>query len=185
MAEKPKKDKDRSADELFEEDFAEIQAELATEEKAVKAKPVKEEAEAAETHVKEEVVEDVSPKEIGEVEDAAEIAPDGEVEEVVDKAAKKKAARLARREEKHEEHIFIVPLKYPPKMASYKRAERSVREVRKYLARHTKTQPEDIHIDSSINQLIWARGGKHVPPRIRVRAMKFEDGVVEAEALTE
>ena len=185
MAENPKKDKDKSADELFDEDFAEIQAELAVEEKTTKDKPVKEEAETAETPVKEEVMEDLSPKEVGEVADAAEITADGEVEEVVDKAEKKKAARLARREEKHEEHIFIVPLKFPPELASYKRAKRSVKEVRKYLVRHTKTQPEDIHIDSSINQLIWARGGKHVPPRIRIRAMKFEDGVVEAEALTE
>jgi large subunit ribosomal protein L31e len=185
VAEKPEKDKDKSVDELFDEDFAEVQAELEAEEKAVKDKPVQEEAESPESPVKEEVVEEVSSKDVGEVADDAEITTDEEVEEVVEKAVKKKAARLARREEKYEEHIFIIPLKYPPKMAAYKRAKRSVGEVRKYLARHTKTQPEDIHIDSSINEIIWARGGKHVPPRIRVRAMKFEDGVVEAEALTE
>ena len=60
MAEKPKKDKDKSADELFDEDFADIQAELEAEEKAIKDKPVQEEAESPESPVKEEVVEAVT-----------------------------------------------------------------------------------------------------------------------------
>ncbi|MDD3912777.1 MAG: 50S ribosomal protein L31e, partial [Methanocorpusculum sp.] len=36
-----------------------------------------------------------------------------------------------------------------------------------------------------INELVWARGSQKPPRRIRVRAMKFEDGQVQAELAEE
>jgi len=184
VAEKQKKDGDKTADELFEEDFAEISREMTEDDKSVTVKPGPEieEVEATST------VEEQPSEDLAETAEPAVEAADEFAAEDAEKAAKKvekKAAKKSRRDEQHEEHIFIIPLKFPVKMAAYRRAGRSIRDIRKYLARHTKTSPKDIHIDASINQLVWARGGKHVPPRIRVRAMKFEDGVVEAEALME
>jgi large subunit ribosomal protein L31e len=40
---------------------------------------------------------------------------------------------------------------------------------------------EDVKIDKSINEHVWARGSQKPPAKIRVRAMKFEDGQVQAE----
>ena len=36
-------------------------------------------------------------------------------------------------------------------------------------------------IDPGLNQVIWRRGDMKPPRRVRVRAVKFEDGGVEAE----
>jgi len=195
---------DKTADELFDEEFAEIEAELETEEKTVKgqAKAAKPE-EAAEASVKPSKAAegagaakararagkatDAAAGETAEAraeeETAAEKGEERKTEK--EKAEKEKPARKPRREEKHEEHIYVVPLRVPRGLPAYKRAERSIRDLREYLARHTKTPVTDVHIDASINRLVWAGGGKHLPARIRVRAMKFEDGVVEAEALAE
>lgn len=54
-------------------------------------------------------------------------------------------------------------------------------EVRQYLARHMKTSIENVKIDPGLNEVIWARGDMKPPLRVRVRAVKFEDGGVEAE----
>jgi large subunit ribosomal protein L31e len=44
-----------------------------------------------------------------------------------------------------------------------------------------KTPAENIKIDPGLNAVIWARGDMKPPLRVRVRAVKFEDGGVEAE----
>lgn len=79
----------------------------------------------------------------------------------------------------HVERLFTIPLRgLDPR---WRRSEKAVFRVRSYLARHLKADPEAIKIDGSINETLFARGIRKPPPRIRVRAMKFEDGVVEAE----
>ena len=44
---------------------------------------------------------------------------------------------------------------------------------------------EDIKLDKSINEMIWKQGSEKPPRKIRVRAMKFEDGQVQAELAEE
>ena len=44
-----------------------------------------------------------------------------------------------------------------------------------------KTDPESVKLDRTINEAIWRRGAQKPPRRIRVRAVRFEDGIVEAE----
>ncbi len=56
-----------------------------------------------------------------------------------------------------------------------------MKEVRSYLSSHMKTPEENVKIDTSLNDVIWARGDEKPPFRVRVRAVKFEDGGVEAE----
>lgn len=79
----------------------------------------------------------------------------------------------------HVERLFTIPLRgLDPR---WRRGEKAVQRVRAYLARHLKADPGAVKIDGSINELLFARGIRKPPPRIRVRAMKFEDGGVEAE----
>ena len=37
---------------------------------------------------------------------------------------------------------------------------------------------EDIKIDASVNEKIWERGIQKIPPKIKVKAVKEEDGSV-------
>ena len=79
------------------------------------------------------------------------------------------------------EQIYTIPLREVKKAPRWKRSKRAVVEVRKYLARHMKADPEEIRLDSSLNEAIWARGSQRPPSKVRVRAVKFDDGGVEAE----
>jgi large subunit ribosomal protein L31e len=45
--------------------------------------------------------------------------------------------------------------------------------------RHMKAGPEDIWIDARVNEAVWARGIQKPPNKIRVKVIKFEDGLVE------
>jgi len=37
---------------------------------------------------------------------------------------------------------------------------------------------DDIKLDSSVNEKIWERGIQKIPPKIKVKAVKDEDGSV-------
>ncbi len=78
------------------------------------------------------------------------------------------------------ERIYVIPLK---KMGGYKAsraAPTAMKRVKQFLSRHMKTSIENIWIDDSLNKELWRRGKYKMPNKIRVRAVKFEDGVVEA-----
>ncbi len=84
-----------------------------------------------------------------------------------------------------EEHVYTIPLRDTKKVPRWRRSKRAISEIRGYLARHLDAEPTMVKIDSSINERIWERGSSNPPSRIIVRAMKFEDGVVEAELASE
>jgi large subunit ribosomal protein L31e len=76
-----------------------------------------------------------------------------------------------------EEKILTIPLRCP-ESGRKKRTPRAVRKVREFLKKHLKT--DKVLITPELNSLLWARGREKPPPRIRVRAVKRDDGVVEA-----
>lgn len=61
------------------------------------------------------------------------------------------------------------------------RAKKAINKTRNELMKHFNSSKEEIYLDNSINEKIWERGIENPPKEIRVRARKFEDGVVEAE----
>jgi large subunit ribosomal protein L31e len=79
------------------------------------------------------------------------------------------------------ERVYTIPLKVTRQVPIWRRANRAMVEVRSYLARNMKTTEELVKIDKSLNEAIWSRGDSKPPMKIRVRAVKFEDGGVEAE----
>ncbi|MEM2934048.1 MAG: 50S ribosomal protein L31e [Methanocellales archaeon] len=81
------------------------------------------------------------------------------------------------------EQVFTIPLRKAKSVPRWKRSEKAIKVIKAYLARHLKAEENNIHIDASINEKIWSRGSQKPPLQIRVRAMKFEDGVVEAELI--
>jgi large subunit ribosomal protein L31e len=85
--------------------------------------------------------------------------------------------------EKLKEQIYIIPLRDVQHTPRWERGKRAMKAIRDYLARHMKS--EEIKLDRSINEAVWERGSHKPPTRIRVRAMKFEDGQVQAELAEE
>lgn len=75
------------------------------------------------------------------------------------------------------ERIYTIPLRKVASSPNNHQVDRAVRFVRDFLKRHMKT--DEVWIDASVNEALWARGMYQAPRRIRVRARRFDDGVVE------
>ena len=76
------------------------------------------------------------------------------------------------------ERIYVIPLKknfFP----SSKAAPTALKRVKKYINKHMKVNMNDIWIDESLNNAVWSNGKYKMPSKIRVKAVRFEDGVVE------
>lgn len=60
-----------------------------------------------------------------------------------------------------------------------RRTSRLIKHIREFVARHMKAEQDRVWIDQSVNQAMWAKGILKTPRNIRIKATKFEDGVVE------
>jgi len=80
------------------------------------------------------------------------------------------------------ERVYIVPLSAskhcPP---DHYRARHAINTIRKFISRHMKVDYDKVWIDPKLNEAIWARGAKHIPSKIKVKAIRFEDGLVEVD----
>jgi large subunit ribosomal protein L31e len=75
-----------------------------------------------------------------------------------------------------EERIYTVPLGKAWNVPKYRRAEKAITLLRQFTKRHMK--PEEVVIDPTVNEAIWARGIKKPPRKIRVRLSRDDEGVV-------
>ena len=78
-----------------------------------------------------------------------------------------------------EERIIIIPLRATKPAPRTKRAKRAVKEVRESIMRHMKVDEEHVWLDTAINEKLWENGIRNPPSKIAVRAVKFDDGLVE------
>ncbi|MDR3292194.1 MAG: 50S ribosomal protein L31e [Methanobrevibacter sp.] len=76
------------------------------------------------------------------------------------------------------ERVYTIPLRKVKNVQRTIRAPRAIREVQNFLKKHMKT--EEVKIDSSVNEKIWARGIKKIPSKIKIKAVKDDNGVVKA-----
>ncbi|MDD5193535.1 MAG: hypothetical protein PHF67_03025 [Candidatus Nanoarchaeia archaeon] len=83
------------------------------------------------------------------------------------------------------EREYIVPLRRGwLKVAKFKRANRAVKELKKFLARHMKVYDRDlrkIKLDVVLNNELRFRGMKKPLPKVHVKAKKMDDGNVIVE----
>ena len=82
-------------------------------------------------------------------------------------------------DEENEEQIMTIPLLTTKASPRSKKSKKAMIEVREHVAKHMKAKLEDVWIDQKVNELVWARGIQKPPARVRVKAVKFEDGLVE------
>lgn len=76
------------------------------------------------------------------------------------------------------ERIFVIPLR-KKNFKSTKAAPSAVKRVKEYLKKHMKVEEKNIWIDDSLNNALWSHGKYNIPNKIRVKAVKFDDGIVE------
>ena len=78
-----------------------------------------------------------------------------------------------------EERIINIPLRATKMAPRTKRAKRAIKEIRENIMRHLKVSEDMVWIDAGLNEKIWERGIQNPPSRITVKAVKFDDGLVE------
>jgi len=82
------------------------------------------------------------------------------------------------------EKEYVIPLRKGwTKVPRYKRANKAVKSIKEFLARHMKVRDHDLNkikLDTYINEFIWERGIRKPPVKIKVRAFK-EGEIVRAE----
>lgn len=77
------------------------------------------------------------------------------------------------------ERIITIPLRKTKQAPRTKRASRAIKEVRSNIMRHMKVDAEHVWIDASLNEKVWENGIRNPPSKVTVRAVKFDDGLVE------
>jgi large subunit ribosomal protein L31e len=87
------------------------------------------------------------------------------------------------------ERVFTVPLTVTKHVPRTKRAPRAIKEIKEYVRKHMaekstageedESLKKDVWIDNKLNEKLWANGIEHPPSRVRVKAIRFEDGLIE------
>lgn len=83
------------------------------------------------------------------------------------------------------ESVYIIPLIKTKAVPTTERSSRAIKEIRAYVARHMKAEEDSVWIDPKVNESIWARGISAPPSKVRVKAVRFEDGLVEVSLPSE
>jgi len=87
------------------------------------------------------------------------------------------------------ERIYTVPLTVTRQVPRTKRAPRAIKEIKEFVRKHMleevpeeeegKGEKKDVWVDYRLNELIWSRGIENPPRKVRVKAIRFEDGLIE------
>jgi len=77
------------------------------------------------------------------------------------------------------ERIIVIPLRKTKQAPRSKRSVRAIKEIRENIMRHMKVESDNVWIDASLNEKVWANGIRNPPNKVTVKAVKFDDGLVE------
>jgi|TARA_B100001971_G_C18093336_1_gene484719 large subunit ribosomal protein L31e len=78
------------------------------------------------------------------------------------------------------ERTYNIPLRKEfRKVAKWRRAEKAVTALRKFIVKHMKS--DNVIINRYVNQLLWKNGIKNPPHHVKVNASKDEKGKVSVE----
>lgn len=83
------------------------------------------------------------------------------------------------------EREYIVPLRSEwLKVQKYKRANKAVKALKEFIARHMKIYDRDlrkVRVDIYLNNELRFRGMRKPPAKVKVKAIKYEDGTVSVK----
>ena len=164
---------------------------MVKEEKELKDKGVKEEAETEVSEEQLEAVEEPKAEEAPEEKPEAVEGAEEKKEELAEekKAKKPKKEKAAEEEEIVEERFYTVPLGKAWITPPRRRAPRAMRMLKSFIIKHMKLEPrketgeeeEEVSrliISNEVNLRMWSRGIEKPPRKIRVRAAKDKEGNV-------
>lgn len=84
------------------------------------------------------------------------------------------------------EREYVIPLRNKVRtVPRYKKTPKAVKSIKEFLVRHMKIRDRDlkkIKIDKHLNEMLWFRGIKNPPHKIKVKAIK-EGDIVRVEAI--
>lgn len=83
------------------------------------------------------------------------------------------------------EREYIVPLRKKfIDTPFYKKTPKAIKALKQFIARHMKVQDRDIYkvkLDRYVNEELWSRGIRKPKAKIKVKAKKFDSGIVRVE----
>ncbi len=83
------------------------------------------------------------------------------------------------------EQEYVIPLREKVRPAArYKKTPKAIKSVKEFIARHMKIYDRDLNkikLDVYVNEYLWARGIRNPPHKIKVKATKDSDGIVNVE----
>ncbi|HUL61903.1 MAG TPA: 50S ribosomal protein L31e [Methanocella sp.] len=80
-------------------------------------------------------------------------------------------------ESKATEQIYTIPLRAVKDYPAWKRSNKAIKVIREYLSKHMKVEESKIKISGGLNESVWERGARKPPSRIRVKAVRSDEGV--------
>lgn len=82
------------------------------------------------------------------------------------------------------ERQYTVPLRREfLKVPRYRRAKKATKFIKQFMARHMKTDEVNVKVGRWVNELVWERGIKNPPTKVRVNAVKDDKGIVKVELI--
>ncbi len=80
------------------------------------------------------------------------------------------------------EREYTIPLREKCRsVPRYKKTNKAIRTVKEFLVRHMKIRDRDLNkikLDKYLNEVIWSRGIRHPPAKIKVIAIKESEDIV-------
>ncbi len=84
------------------------------------------------------------------------------------------------------ERIYVIPIREKTRVVPrYRKTEKAVKTIKEFLVRHMKIYDRDlkkIKIDKYLNEILWMRGIRNPPHKIKVKVTK-EGDIVRVEAI--
>lgn len=80
-------------------------------------------------------------------------------------------------ENKASEQIYTIPLREVKDYPQWKRSNKAITIIREYLSKHMKVAEDKIKISTELNESVWQHGIEKPPSKIRVKAVRSEEGV--------
>ena len=84
-----------------------------------------------------------------------------------------------------EERVYTINLSRVVLASRNRRSKRAINMIKEFAMRHMKISKEDIRISEELNKIIWKRGIRKPPRRVRVKMVREPDGIVRIEPYEE
>ena len=82
-----------------------------------------------------------------------------------------------------EERVYTINLAKVILTPRSRRSKRAINMIREFAMKHMKS--EEVKIDEELNELVWKRGIRRPPRKVRVKIVRDPDGIVRVKPYTE